>query len=60
MVCDPIPQLLVIRVELFQSIDSSKELFLDLGIAGFGIRQCAVRIHNGVVILHWDCSKNFV
>ena len=56
MVCDPIPQLLVsytcVGEELFQSIDDSKELFLDLGIAGFGIRQCAARICNGVVFLH--------
>ena len=52
MVCDPIPQLLVIRVELFQSIDDSKEVFLDLGIAGFGICQWAARIRNRVVVLH--------
>ena len=55
MVCDPFHSYLSpirVGVELLQSIDDSKELFLDLGIASFGMRQCAACIRNKVVVFH--------
>ena len=49
-----------IGVELLQSINDFKKLFLDLQIASFGIRHLVACICYGVAVLQWDCSKPLV
>ena len=59
MAYDPNPQLLVfirVGVELLQTINNCKELFLNLGVASFGIRQRAACVRDRVAILQQDRS----